>query len=125
MLYNSDMARKMTKPRPKQGAYLAELRKNAGLSQTELAHLIGETQQNIAFWEQCNYPPRSDVLIKMSKVLGVAVEDLLTGQPAKKKKGGPVGKAQKIFEDLSMLPKKQQEKVVEFVSAFINQYKSS
>ena len=124
MVYDLVMKRKNTKPKPKQGAYLAELRKAAGLSQTELGRLIGETQQNIAFWEQCTYPPRSDVLIKLSKVLGVSVEDLLTGQPTKKRKGGPTGKVQKIFEAVSRLPKKQQEKIVEFVSAFVNQYQN-
>lgn len=122
MFYDLVMARKMTRSRPKQGAYLAELREAAGLSQTELGRLVGETQQNIAFWEQCDYPPRSDVLLKMSKVLGVAVEDLLTGMPTKKRKGGPTGKVQKIFESVSKLPKRQQEKIVEFVSAFVNQY---
>jgi|SRR3990167_4289002 len=120
--YDVDMARKATRAKPKQGAYLAELRKAAGLSQAELGRLTGETQQNIAFWEQCDYPPRSDILIKMSKVLGVAVEDLLTGQPTQKRKGGPTGKVQKIFEDVSRLPKRQQEKIIDVVTAFVSQH---
>jgi transcriptional regulator with XRE-family HTH domain len=41
------------------------------------AQLIGESQQNVAFWEQSETPPRSDVLPKMAKVLGVRVEALL------------------------------------------------
>lgn len=124
-IYNFVMARKMTKRRPRQGAYLAELRKAAGLSQAEFGQLIGETQQNIAFWEQCDYPPRSDVLLKMSKVLGVAVEDLLLGMPTKKRKGGPVGKVKKVFDEVSKLPKRQQEKIVEFVSAFVSQHQNN
>jgi hypothetical protein len=42
-----------------------------------------------------------------------------------KKKGGPTGKLKKIFEDASGLPRRQQERIAEFVSAFINQYKQS
>ncbi|MBK7951648.1 MAG: helix-turn-helix transcriptional regulator [Deltaproteobacteria bacterium] len=46
------MPRKLQRTRPKQGSRLAALRRAAGLTQTELAQLVGETQQNIAYWEQ-------------------------------------------------------------------------
>lgn len=55
--YTPAMARKLDRPRPKQGARLAALRRGAGLTQTELAQLVGEPQQNIAFWEQSEKPP--------------------------------------------------------------------
>jgi hypothetical protein len=38
---------------------------------------------------------------------------------------GPDGKLRKIFEDASRLPRRQQEKIAEFVTAFINQYKQT
>jgi len=41
------------------------------------------------------------------------------------KKGGPDGKLRKVFEEASGLPRRQQEKIMEFVPAFINQYKQS
>jgi hypothetical protein len=37
--------------------------------------------------------------------------------------GGPKGKLQKIFEETATLPRRQQEKIAEFVAAFVNQYK--
>jgi len=119
------MARKLTKPRPRQGAHLAKLRREAGLSQAELGRLVGETQQNIAFWEQSDKPPRSDVLPKMAKVLGVTVEQILDAQkPAShRRRGGPVGKAQQIFEEVSKLPRRQQEKIVDVVAAMVDQYR--
>lgn len=121
----SVMARKLTKKRPQQGARLAMLRQKAGLSQTELARLIGESQQNIAFWEQSDKPPRSDILIPMAKTLGVSVEELLTDKKTTRKSGGPVGKVKKIFNEVSKLPRRQQDKVVEFVTALVNQYKGT
>ena len=123
--YTPAMPRQLSKQRPRQGARLAELRKAAGLSQTELARLVGESQQNIAFWEQSEKPPRSDVLLNLAKVLGVSVEKLLTDEEVRPKRGGPVGKVQKLFDEVSDLPRRQQEKVVEFVSAFVNQYKDN
>jgi transcriptional regulator with XRE-family HTH domain len=117
------MARKLQRPRPKQGARLAALRRAAGLSQTELAQLVGEPQQNIAFWEQSEKPPRSDVLPKLARVLGVRVEQILEGELPASRRAGPVGKVQKLFEEVSTLPRKQQDRIAETVSALVAQYK--
>jgi len=121
--YTPAMARKLQRQRPKQGARLAALRRAAGLTQTELAQLVGETQQNMAYWEASERPPRSDVLPKLAKVLGVKIEQILEGELPETRRAGPVGKAQKIFEEVSTLPRKQQERIVETVSALVEQYK--
>jgi transcriptional regulator with XRE-family HTH domain len=127
--YNSCMGRKLTKPRHKRGAHLMALRINAGFSQEELSQKIGVPQQTIAFWERTGKPPRSEVLHQLAETLGVTIEVLLSengvAMVAAKKKGGPNGKLRKIFEDASRLPRRQQEKIAEFVSAFINQHKQS
>ena len=120
---NVVVGRKLTRHRPSQGARLAEFRKVADLSQYELARLLGVSQANIAFWELSDKPPRSEVLLKMAEVLGVTVEALLSGRPVRK--GGPVGKVRKLFEEVSHLPRNQQDKVVEFVSAFVAQNKQN
>jgi transcriptional regulator with XRE-family HTH domain len=117
------MPRKSHKARPAQGARLTELRKAAGLTQVELAHLVGENQQNIAFWERSDKPPRSDVLPKMARVLGVTVEHLLGISPIAERRPGPVGKTQKIFEEVARLPRSQQDKIVEIVAALVDQYR--
>lgn len=91
----------------------------------ELAERIGVPQQNIAYWEQSSKPPRSEVLAALAQTLGVRVESLLhegNGQ-APLRKGGPQGRLRKVFEEAATLPRRQQEKIAEFVSAFINQTK--
>ncbi|MDD5222994.1 MAG: helix-turn-helix transcriptional regulator [bacterium] len=60
------MGRKLSKPRPKLGEKLLTFRINAGLSQGDLAQRVGVPQQTIAFWEQSDKPPRSDVLPKLA-----------------------------------------------------------
>jgi transcriptional regulator with XRE-family HTH domain len=129
-LYNpSAMGRTLTKTRPKQGVRLAELRKAAGLSQYELARMIGVPQANIAFWERSEKPPRSEVLPKMADALGVRIEDLLNGSAVtrmvKTGKSKPVGKVRQAFEEVSKLPRRQQDKVVEFVTAFVQHYQQN
>lgn len=101
------------------------LRLNAGLSQEDLAQRIEVPQQTIAFWERSGKTPRSEVLPQLAEALGVTIETLLSENGVAdiaKKKGGPNGKLRKIFDDASHLPRRQQEKIAEFVSAFINQY---
>jgi transcriptional regulator with XRE-family HTH domain len=100
---------------------MRQFRLNAGISQYELARLIGEPQPNIAYWELSEKPPRSDVLPKLAKALGVRIEHLLNGNTDVERKGGLGGKVRKIFEEVSNLPRRQQDKVVEFVSAFVKQ----
>jgi transcriptional regulator with XRE-family HTH domain len=122
--YNSGMARPSSKPRPKQGSRLATLRKTAGLSQTELAKAISVSQQTVAYWETSAVPPRSDVLPKMAKALGVRVEDILSDAPVNAVRlPGPVGEVQRTFDEVRRLPRKQQRKVIEMVQALVEQYK--
>jgi transcriptional regulator with XRE-family HTH domain len=116
-------------PRPSHGARLLALRKAAGLSQTQLAELVGETQGNISFWERTDKPPRSDILSKLARVLGVSVETLLgvsndlPEAPPLASGPGRTGELQRAFEEARKLPRRQQQKVVEFVIAFVNEQK--
>ncbi|MFH1703158.1 MAG: hypothetical protein ABIB41_06975 [Nitrospirota bacterium] len=78
--------------------------------------------------ERTGKPPRSEVLPQLAEALGVTIEALLSENGVAveaKKKGGPDGKLRKIFEDASRLPRQQQDKIAEFLSAFINQYRQS
>jgi transcriptional regulator with XRE-family HTH domain len=119
---------KKLRPRPAQGARLLAFRKAAALTQAELAELVGETQANISFWERTDKPPRSDVLPKLAKVLGVRIEDILgeaaaTAAPPLAAGPGPVGEVQRTFEEVRRLPRRQQRKVVEIVTALLEQYR--
>jgi transcriptional regulator with XRE-family HTH domain len=91
-----------------------------------MAELIGEPQPNVSFWELSEKPPRSDVLPKMAEVLGVEIADLLhvNGKRAvaAQRGGKPPGKLRKVFEDVSKLPRRQQEHIIRWVSAYVRQY---
>lgn len=106
-----------------------ELRKAAGLSQYELAEMLDVPQSNVAFWEQSEKPPRSDLLPKMADVLGVGLADLLNVNGKQmvmaQRSGKPPGKLRKVFEDVSKLPRRQQEHIVRVVSALVMQYEQT
>lgn len=118
--YDLGMAERAPKTRPAQGERLADLRRAAGLTQVEFAKLVGETQQDITFWEHSEKPPRSDALPKLAKVLGGSVEQLLGISPLADRRSGLVGKTQRAFEQVARLPRAQQDKIVE---ALVDQYR--
>ncbi len=130
--YTPDVGRKLSKPRPAQGSRLLDLRKRAGLSQTELARILGVSQANIALWERSERPPRALILPPLAKALGVDVEDIIGGKPGThgrandavvSRKPGPVGRLRKVFEEASLLPRRQQQKVVDIVTALVHEYR--
>ena len=124
--YPRGMGRPLTKPRPKQGARIAALRRAAGLSQTELGDAVGVQQQTIAFWELSDKPPRSDILPAMAKALRVRVEDLLGDTPIHAvRKPGPAGKLQRALELAQRLPKRDQELVLQFVETLVSRQKKA
>ena len=121
--YSAPMPRPISKPRPRQGTHLSKLRQAAGLTQAELARLIEVPQQSIAYWEVVDKPPRSDVLPKLAHALNVSVEELLgTENTGIVRKNGPAGKLRKTFDEVAALPRRQQEKIVEIVTALVEQY---
>jgi transcriptional regulator with XRE-family HTH domain len=110
--YGQDMADK---------SRLRELREAAGLSVRELARQIGEQHTNVLFWESSGKLPRSNVLLPMAKALGVTVEELL-GEPRPKRVVSPGGRARQLFEAVSKMPRRQQEKILDILEPFVREH---
>jgi len=100
------------------GKHLKALREAASLSQRELAEHIGEIHSNVHYWESSGNLPRSDVLLPMAKALGVTVEELL-GEARPRRAVTPGGKLGPLVEQISKLPRLQQEKVIEFLENYL------
>lgn len=64
----------------KMGKYIAKLRKNAGLTQGELAEKIGVNSKTISKWETGVNVPDTILLYELSKVFNVSVLDILNGE---------------------------------------------
>lgn len=121
--------RQPSPPRPAPGARLLALREAAGLTQAELAHRIGEKQTTLSLWEHSDRPPRADVLPKLAKALDASIEALL-GEAAGEvplapiaHNPGHIGELERAFDEVRGLPRRQQKRVLEFVLAFVNEYK--
>lgn len=123
-----DVAMKTGRPATSQrtdfGARLHSLREAAGLSQQEVANQLGISQPSYALWERRTTAIPVDQLTRLSALLGVRIDELfVVGAQSNEaqRKGGPVGKARRIFEQVNRLPRAQQQHILTVVEAFVRQ----
>lgn len=77
------------------GAIIAELRKQHGMTQLELAEKMGVTDKAVSKWERDLSCPDINSLPNLAEVLGVSVEELMQ---IKKEADAPVSKVSEIME---------------------------
>ena len=64
------------------GAYLCQLRKAKGLTQSELADKLNVTRQSVSKWELGDSFPDISLLAKISEIFGISVDTLISaGEP--------------------------------------------
>jgi len=61
------------------GARIAALRRQAGISQAELARRLGCSASAVGMYEQGRREPPSDLLVQMARIFDVTTDYLLTG----------------------------------------------
>ena len=62
------------------GKFIAEMRKEQGLSQTQLGEKIGVTNKTVSRWETGMYLPPAEMLLSLSELFGVTVNEILCGK---------------------------------------------
>ncbi len=64
----------------KVGNFLAQLRKEKGLSQKELARIVGVTDKTVSRWETGSYMPDIDTFAVLSDYYGVLINEMIAGE---------------------------------------------
>lgn len=72
------MVRKMEKKTL--GAFIAQLRKEKGLTQKSLAELLSVSDKTVSHWECDETSPDISILPLLAQVLGVSIDELLQGE---------------------------------------------
>ena len=62
------------------GNFLAELRKEKGLTQEELGEILGVSNKTVSRWETGNYMPPVEMLQALSTYYGITINEILSGQ---------------------------------------------
>lgn len=62
------------------GNFLADLRKEQGLTQEALGEKLGVTNKTVSRWENGNYLPPVEMLQELSRLYAVSINELLCGE---------------------------------------------
>ncbi|HEA6332341.1 helix-turn-helix domain-containing protein [Escherichia coli] len=104
------------------GRRITALRKDAGMTQTQVAQALNVSQQAVQAWEAGRRRIQISILPAVVRLLAVSLEDLLGEEPEKiARKRGPAPKWQQLIEEIDSLPKAKQKMISEMLSALIVQ----
>jgi transcriptional regulator with XRE-family HTH domain len=103
------------------GARIAQLRKDAGLSQQAVADALELAQQTYANYEVARARPPVSMLPVLAELFGVSVDELLGLHKNGAGKRGPTPLLQKQIERLNRLPKAQQKIVLKMLDGVLSQ----
>ena len=87
-----DMPHDYNAPRRTTENAIARARIDKGMTQAQLAEAIGTDQRKVSEWERGVFDVPAAMLIRLSKVLGLPVESMLSEKPVR---GSPIAAARK------------------------------
>lgn len=120
---------KKVPPSSEFGRRLTEARQKRGLTQVQLAELIGSTQRAVSRYETvADFPPTA-VLLEIAKTLGVSADELLglkTPKTTASPKQDPETKRLwKKFQQVRSLPEKDQRAVIRLINSLVQTKQAS
>jgi transcriptional regulator with XRE-family HTH domain len=105
--------------RPPFGERLYDLRQQTGLTQAQVAEHLGITARAYAFWERDPVALKAEQLAALAKLFDVSVDYLVGQEPPRERKGGPMGRVRRVFEQVSRLPRSQQQYILKVVEDLV------
>jgi len=104
---------------PPFGQRLAAFRKARGLSQFQLAKLLGKSREMIDYYERRAKNPSADIILKVAEALEVSVNELLGAECKPTHKPGPPSLLEARLEEVRKLPRQRQKFVLDFINTIL------
>jgi transcriptional regulator with XRE-family HTH domain len=82
---------------------LIQLRKENGLTQSQLADMLGVSYQAVSKWERGENLPDAYTLLDLAKIYGVTVDEILQGKIIPKEDQGKIQTRKKIFSIIGIM----------------------
>ncbi len=114
--------RPSTRPRTIFGERLLAAREVLGFSQAHVAEKLGISQASYGAWERDPVALRPDQIEMLTEILNISADALFAKETTKHRSSGPTGKARRLFEQVSKLPRAQQQHVLTVVESFVAQH---
>ena len=107
------------------GQRIARYRKAQGLTQVQLAEMLGIAQQTLAHYEGGRLRIAVSMLTALADALSISIEELIHESPETKKKRGPAPVLQRQMEQIGRMPRAKQKFITEMLEALIKQQQSA
>lgn len=102
------------------GARLAQLRKAAGFTQTQLADELSTSRRRIAYYESESDHPPANLLADLARVLNVTTDELLGSAPVKRQaKAAMSPRLERRLKQIEHLSPKPKQQLLALIDTFI------
>jgi len=95
-------------------SYLRELRENAGLGMREVARQLEIGHTKLRHWEKIGKITEPEAIVRLAAIYHVSIEEVL-GHIKPKPDVAPNSKLSRLFAEISKLPRKRQQRIVNVV----------
>ncbi len=102
------------------GKRIAKLRKEAQLTQVQMANLLNISQQHMASFEAGRRKIPVSILPKLAQIFAISVDELLGFKQVANKRG-PTPKLQQQMEQIGLLPNTKRRFVMEMLDTVLQQ----
>ena len=101
------------------------LRKQAGLTQIELAEKIGVSKSQYIRYETKDVQPPANIMNKLADALSTSVDYLISGDKNEKAKAS-LKNSELIqrFKEVDTLPEEEQGVLIKIISAYVRDYRA-
>jgi transcriptional regulator with XRE-family HTH domain len=101
------------------------LRKQAGLTQVDLANKIGVSKSQYIRYETKDVQPPANIMNKLADALGTSVDYLISGDKSEKAKAS-LKNSELIqrFKEVDSLPEDEQGVLIKIISAYVRDFKA-
>lgn len=101
------------------GQRLGRLRRQKGLTQLELAEELGVTQPQISQYERGELRLHGELIVTLTKLLGVSADELLGLEPTKDAGAGKNRRLARRLQEIEQLPARDQQAILRTLDAFL------
>ena len=101
------------------GDRLARLRRDRGITQSELAEILGMTQPMISGYEHGTLRLHGELIVQLAKILNVSADELLGLEQIKGTSAPKNRRLSRRLEQLDRLPRRDQQALLRTIDAFL------
>lgn len=105
---------------------LQRLRREKGVTQAELAELLGVSQPIVSDYERGELRLHGELIVKLAEILDCSADELLGLQPRQTlTNGGGNRRLLRRLQQLDLLPKRDQEALLRTLDAFLSKTRTA